>query len=54
MSSFHVGDRIEHNRFGAGKVLEISGQVPDLKAKIIFDRYGEKLLLLKFAKIRHI
>ncbi|MBP3256481.1 MAG: UvrD-helicase domain-containing protein [Bacteroidales bacterium] len=54
MSSFHVGDRIEHNRFGAGKVLEISGQVPDLKAKIIFDQYGEKLLLLKFAKIRHI
>ncbi len=54
MSSFHVGERIEHNRFGAGKVLEISGQSPDMKAKIIFDKYGEKLLLLKFAKIRHI
>ncbi|MBR1509482.1 MAG: UvrD-helicase domain-containing protein [Bacteroidales bacterium] len=54
MSSFHVGDRIEHNRFGGGKVLEITGQIPDLKAKISFDRYGEKLLLLKFAKIRHI
>ena len=53
MTSFHVGDRIEHNRFGAGKVLEISGNVPDLKAKISFDQYGEKLLLLKFAKIRH-
>ena len=53
MSSFKVGDRIEHNRFGAGKVLEITGQVPDLKAKINFDQYGEKLLLLKFAKLRH-
>jgi DNA helicase-2/ATP-dependent DNA helicase PcrA len=53
MSSFRVGDQIEHNRFGAGKVLEISGQVPDLKAKIVFEKYGEKLLLLKFAKIRH-
>ena len=53
MSSFRVGDLIEHNRFGIGKVLEISGQVPDLKAKILFDKYGEKLLLLKFAKIRH-
>ena len=52
-SSFRVGDAIEHNRFGAGKVLEISGQVPDLKAKILFEKYGEKLLLLKFAKIRH-
>ena len=54
MSSFRVGDRIEHNRFGAGKVLEISGQVPELKARISFDAYGEKLLLLKFAKIKHI
>ncbi len=53
MSSFRVGDVIEHNRFGAGKVLEITGQIPDLKAKVSFDRYGEKLLLLKFAKIRH-
>jgi len=54
MSSFHPGDRIEHNRFGAGKVLEITGMVPDIKAKVLFDKYGEKLLLLKFAKIRHI
>ena len=52
-SSFRVGDQIEHNRFGTGKVLEITGQVPDLKAKILFEKYGEKLLLLKFAKIRH-
>ena len=54
MSSFKVGDRIEHNRFGAGKVLEITGQIPELKAKIHFDQYGDKLLLLKFAKLRHI
>lgn len=54
MTSFKVGERIEHNRFGAGKVLEIYGQVPDLKAKIAFDQYGEKLLILKFAKLRHI
>ena len=53
MTAFRVGDSIEHNRFGAGKVLEITGQVPDLKAKILFEKYGEKLLLLKFAKIRH-
>ena len=53
MSSFKVGDQIEHNRFGAGKVLEIYGQLPDLKAKIRFEKYGEKLLLLKFAKLRH-
>ncbi len=54
MSSFHAGDRIEHNRFGVGKVLFISGEVPDIKARIDFEKYGEKLLLLKYAKIRHI
>ena len=54
MSSFKVGDAIEHNRFGVGKVLEISGEVPDIKAKVSFESYGEKILLLKYAKIRHI
>ena len=53
MSSFHAGDLIEHNRFGFGKVLQISGEVPDIKAKVVFDKFGEKILLLKYAKIRH-
>ena len=54
MSSFKVGDRVEHNRFGAGAILEITGKIPELKAKIRFDQFGEKLLLLKFAKLRHV
>ena len=54
MSSFRVGDRVEHNRFGVGKVLEITGQVPEIKAKITFDKFGDKILLLKYAKIRHV
>lgn len=52
MTELKVGQRIEHNRFGSGRVLEITGKVPDLKAKIVFDSYGEKILLLKYAKIR--
>ena len=52
MDKFSVGDRIEHNRFGLGRILEITGSIPELKAKIVFDRYGEKILLLKYAKIR--
>ena len=47
-----AGQRIEHNRFGYGKILEISGNVSDLKAKISFDDHGEKILILKYAKIR--
>lgn len=47
-----AGQRIEHNRFGFGKILEISGNATDLKAKISFDDHGEKILILKYAKIR--
>ena len=47
-----AGQRIEHNRFGFGNILEISGSMADLKAKIAFDDHGEKILLLKYAKIR--
>jgi len=47
-----AGQRIEHNRFGFGNILEITGAISDLKAKIAFDDHGEKILLLKYAKIR--
>ena len=47
-----AGQRIEHNRFGYGKIVEISGDITDLKARILFDNHGEKILLLKYAKIR--
>ena len=49
-----AGQRIEHNRFGFGVIVEISGEVTDLKAKIRFDEHGEKILILKYAKIRTI
>lgn len=52
VSELKVGQRIEHNRFGFGNILEMSGSMADLKAKIAFDDYGEKILLLKYAKIR--
>ena len=47
-----AGQRIEHNRFGFGKIVEITGNPADLKAKIAFDDHGEKILILKYAKIR--
>ena len=52
MTELREGQRVEHNRFGFGKIIQITGRVPDLKAKIVFDDYGEKILLLKYAKIR--
>jgi DNA helicase-2/ATP-dependent DNA helicase PcrA len=47
-----AGQRIEHNRFGFGQIVEISGSAADMKAKISFDEHGEKILILKYAKIR--
>lgn len=47
-----AGQRIEHNRFGFGRIQEITGEAADLKARISFDEHGEKVLILKYAKIR--
>ena len=52
MKELYEGERIEHNRFGAGTIKSITGVFPELKATVVFDDYGEKLLLLKFAKMR--
>jgi DNA helicase-2/ATP-dependent DNA helicase PcrA len=49
-----AGQRIEHNRFGYGRIVEITGNAVDLKARIVFDDHGEKILILKYAKIRAI
>lgn len=48
------GQRVEHNRFGYGTIVAISGDKSSLKAKISFDDYGEKILMLNYAKIRRI
>lgn len=52
MGEFKEGQRIEHNRFGKGRIVSLTGSIPDIKAKVQFDNYGEKLLLLKYAKMR--
>lgn len=52
VSELKVGVRVQHNRFGYGKILDLSGTATDLKAKILFDEFGEKILILKYAKIR--
>ena len=52
MTEIFEGERIEHNRFGAGKVISLSGKAPDIKAVVDFDEYGTKQLLLKYAKLR--
>ncbi|MDR0864333.1 MAG: UvrD-helicase domain-containing protein [Candidatus Symbiothrix sp.] len=45
-----VGNTIRHERFGLGKVIELTGEKDNAKAKVEFESFGSKQLLLKFAK----
>lgn len=51
-SNLQVGMEVEHERFGFGKVINLEGNKPDIKATIFFKELGQKQLLLKFAKLR--
>ena len=49
-----VGDMVKHERFGTGRIIELSGAGDSLKAKVEFQNAGTKQLLLKFAKLQKI
>jgi DNA helicase II / ATP-dependent DNA helicase PcrA len=46
------GMLVEHPKFGFGKVTKIEIEGINKKASIQFDNFGEKVLLLSFAKLR--
>jgi rRNA-processing protein FCF1 len=46
------GLEVEHNRFGKGQVIKVSNTGNMKKAKISFEHYGDKTLLLQFAKLK--
>lgn len=52
VNTFAPGQRIEHNRFGKGLILSISGTGDDRTMQVRFDNYGEKKLVLKYVKMR--
>lgn len=45
------GVTVQHQRFGKGKVLQTDGVGPDKKATVFFNNYGNKTLILRFAKL---
>ena len=51
-SKVGVGDNVEHLKFGKGQVIALEGSEQNIKAKIKFEKIGEKNLLLKFAKLK--
>ena len=46
-----VGMRVQHDKFGQGKVLGIEGAGDSRKATVFFEGVGQKQLMLKFAKL---
>ena len=51
IGNLSVGKLISHERFGFGKVIELSGDEENARATVDFESFGRKQLLLKFAKI---
>ncbi|WOK04877.1 UvrD-helicase domain-containing protein [Imperialibacter roseus] len=51
-SNLIVGNRVEHPKFGFGKVIRMDVDGANRKAIIDFEQFGEKTLLLSFAKLR--
>jgi len=50
--NLQTGMEVEHNRFGIGKVLQVEGTRDNMKATIFFKEIGQKLILIKYAKMR--
>ena len=46
------GNRVEHPKFGFGTVIALDVSGSNKKAKVSFEKAGEKTLLLNFAKLR--
>jgi len=51
-SVLQEGMKVEHPKFGFGKVVQMDSSGADRKAKILFNDFGEKTLLLSFAKLK--
>lgn len=51
LSGLHVGAKVRHDRFGEGEVIAIEGEGGNAKATVSFVHFGQKQLLLKFARL---
>ena len=54
LSKIKLGARVNHPKFGEGKIVEISTGSSNHTVKIKFDTVGEKMLSLDYAPIEFI
>jgi len=51
---YHVGDRVQHVKFGAGTVLSMEEGPRDVEVTVEFDSAGKKRMYAAFAKLKKI
>jgi len=51
---YDLGNRVYHEMFGEGTVLQFEGQGPGLRVQVFFDDAGQKWLVANFAKLEKI
>jgi DNA helicase-2/ATP-dependent DNA helicase PcrA len=52
--TFKAGDRVQHSKFGSGKVEVVVGEGDNAKAVVFFPNGGRKVLMLKYANLKKI
>ncbi len=52
LDKIKIGTEVNHEKFGKGKVVQLLGDTPNVKATVYFPSSGQKQLLLKFAKLQ--
>jgi DNA helicase-2/ATP-dependent DNA helicase PcrA len=49
-----AGEEVEHPSFGRGRIVAVSGSGANARAVVDFERFGEKVLLLSYARLERI
>jgi len=51
---YHVGDRVQHVKFGEGTVLSMEEGARDIEVTVEFDKAGKKRMYAAFAKLKKV
>ena len=52
LEEFREGMEVFHDKFGLGKIILLEGKGDDTKAEVMFESFGMKKLVLRFAKLK--
>ncbi len=52
LDGLRPGMEVQHGKFGQGKVIVVDGNAHERKATVFFQDIGQKVLLLKYAKLK--